>query len=105
MFPIQSKSAQVRAEISRQVKEMLAEDKIISAAPYSEFSSPVVLIQKPDNSFRFCVDYRAVNKISADISSPIPYIEDSIAAIGEKKSRIFFNTRLKVRLFSNEFIS
>lgn len=40
----------------------------------SGWSSPVVLVKKPNNEYRFCVDYRSVNKVTKRDAYAIPYI-------------------------------
>ena len=48
----------------------------------SEWSSPVVLVPKPDQTVRPCIDYRKVNQVTRADAFPIPQLEDCIDRIG-----------------------
>ncbi|CAC5364330.1 unnamed protein product [Mytilus coruscus] len=51
----------------------------------SEWSSPCLLVPKPDKTFRFVTDSRKVNSVSKSDSYPIPRIDDCIDNIGKAK--------------------
>ena len=61
------------------IKEML--DAGIIQASSSPWSSPIIFIPKPDESKRFCIDYRKLNSIIEPEHWPIPRIVESLIDI------------------------
>ncbi len=47
----------------------------------SDYASPVVLVPKPDGTWRFCVDYRKLNSVTKSDSYPIPNVHDSLSKL------------------------
>lgn len=63
-------SPNIRAEIDKQVQQLLQQD--IIGESYSPWSSPVVLVRKKDGTYRFCIDYRKLNAATIKDSYPLP---------------------------------
>ena len=69
-----------QAEItSKELKKM--KDLGIVRNSKSDYASPVVLIPKPDGSWRFCVDYRKLNKHTKLDSYPLPNIQECLSKL------------------------
>jgi len=63
-------------EIKRQISELLEMGHIKpSASPYD---SLVLLVPNKDGSWRMCIDYRAIKKITVKNRYPLPHIDDLI---------------------------
>ena len=48
----------------------------------SEWSAPIVLVKKKDQSLRLCVDYRKLNQASEGDAYPMPRIDELINRVG-----------------------
>ncbi len=51
----------------------------------SNYSSPCILVPKPNGTYRMCTDYRKVNSVTKTDSFPIPRIDDCIDKVGNSK--------------------
>ena len=68
-----------RAEVEKQVRDMLAQGAIQPSA--SPWSSPIVLVKKKDASYRFCIDNRKLNSVIKIDAHPLPRVEDLLEAL------------------------
>ncbi|XP_072335418.1 arginyl-tRNA--protein transferase 1 isoform X2 [Scyliorhinus torazame] len=68
-------------QVNREIESML-KNGIIEVG-CSQWSSPIVMVPKPDGTQRLCVDYRKVNAVTRTDSYPIPHLEDCIEKVGQ----------------------
>ena len=81
-------SPDARQEISRQTKQML-KDGIIEES-FSLWASPVLLVsKKSDQSPRFVVDLRALNKQTVPIAFPLPTLDSVLDVMAESHPSFF----------------
>jgi Reverse transcriptase (RNA-dependent DNA polymerase) len=67
-------SRREREEVEAQVKDTLEKGWLAPSA--SAYGAPVLFVPKPDGSMRMCIDYRALNNITAKNKYPLPRIDD-----------------------------
>ena len=70
---------QKEAEADRQVQELLEKGLIKPAN--GAWSSPVVMVRKKDEGWRFCIDYGQLDAITQQDAYPIPRIDESLDAL------------------------
>jgi tRNA A37 N6-isopentenylltransferase MiaA len=64
----------LKSEIEKHVNEML-ESGLIQHNK-SHFASSVILVKKKDGTYRFCVDYRHLNALTAKAKFLVPIIDE-----------------------------
>ena len=68
-----------RLAAEQEIKDM--SEKGIIEPSISPWSSPVVMVTKPNGSIRFCCDFRKLNDCTVKDSQPLPRIDDTLDAL------------------------
>ena len=84
-------SVMENAEIKKQIQELL--DKGVIVPSSSPCGSPIVLVPKKYGTWRMCVDFRALNKITVKNHYPLPRIDDLLDQLKDAK----YFTKLDLR--------
>nr|GFD23369.1 putative reverse transcriptase domain-containing protein [Tanacetum cinerariifolium] len=61
-------------DLSEQLKEL--SDKGVIRPSSSPWGAPVLIVKKKDGSFRMCIDFRELNKLTVKNCYPLPRIDD-----------------------------
>ncbi|GJT15163.1 hypothetical protein Tco_0873869 [Tanacetum coccineum] len=61
-------------ELAEQLKEL--SDKGFIRPSSSPWGAPILFVKKKDGSFRMCIDYRELNKLTVKNYYPLPRIDD-----------------------------
>ena len=69
-----------RKAIKEEVEKMLALDVIEES--YSPWSSPIVIVPKPDGTLRFCNDFRKLNEVSNFDCYPMARVDEMTERLG-----------------------
>ena len=74
--PIKQRYYPVSPKIQQAIYEEV--DKMLEAGiiepSNSEWSTPIVMIKKPNGTYRFCLDFRKLNDVSKKDAYPLPYM-------------------------------
>ncbi|GJT86520.1 putative reverse transcriptase domain-containing protein [Tanacetum coccineum] len=82
-------------ELSSQLREL--QDKGFIRPSSSPWGAPVLFVKKKDGSFRMCIDYRELNKLTIKNRYPLPRIDDLFDKL--QGSRYFSKIDLRSRYY------
>ncbi|GJZ26969.1 reverse transcriptase domain-containing protein [Tanacetum coccineum] len=74
-------------ELSNQLQELI--DRGFIRPSTSPWGAPVLFVKKKDGSFRMCINYRELNKLTIKNRYPLPRIDDLFDQLQEKLSAKF----------------
>ena len=87
-------SDEMRVQVDRQLDQLLAAG-VIAEENGSPFASPIVMIRKRDNTWRFCVDFRRLNAVSIPLYHELPLLDDILDLMTRNKAK--YMTTLDMR--------
>jgi hypothetical protein len=85
--PIRQKPYRIpfaRREAVKKEKEDMLKNGIIKQSE-SPWASPIVLVPKPDGSWRMCIDFRKLNNVTKFDNYPIPRMDDILDKLGRAR--------------------
>ena len=77
--PLRRVPVATKGVIQTEVQKMLSRGVIQPSN--SPWSSPVVLVKKQDDSWRFCVDFRKLNSVTHKDAYPLPRIDETLETL------------------------
>lgn len=81
--PLYSMSPHKLQKVKQYLQENLAKGFIQPTS--TNYSSPILFVEKKDGGLRFCVDYRGLNRVTKKNDYPIPLISEIMDRIAGKK--------------------
>jgi len=76
----------MRVQVHKHLDQLLASG-VIAEDNGSPFASPIVMIKKRDNSWRFCVDFRRLNAISIPLFHELSQLDDILDLMTRNKAK------------------
>ena len=77
--PIRQPAA-LKETVTEEINKML--EKQVIRPSCSPWSSPVVMVRKPNGLWRFCIDFRRVNDVTHKDAYPLPRIDATLESLG-----------------------
>jgi hypothetical protein len=78
-------------ELKKQLKKLLEQGFVRPST--SPWGSPVLFVEKKDDTKRMCIDYRTLNSMTIKNKYPLPRIEDLLDRL--KKAKFFSKINLR----------
>nr|GFB41177.1 putative reverse transcriptase domain-containing protein [Tanacetum cinerariifolium] len=86
-------------ELSKQLQEL--SDKGFIRPSSSPWGAPVLFVKKKDGSFRMCIDYRELNKLTVKNRHPLPRIDDLFDQLQGSSSKKMYQDVKKLYWWPN----
>jgi len=83
-FPVSWKAL----ELQKTYTDNMVKQGIIEPSN-SVWKSPVVLTRKPDNTYRFCIDFRLINRVTVRDTYPLPTVQETLLRL---EGSIYFSS-------------